>query len=149
MKNLIKKQEEKLNRKFVSDSCVGANDNLEDYELFMTNVKVRDIKKLVKEFRKETAEAVCDKMIGKMRVPEYPLASRVLGYNQRIKEEKEIKKQIIKHMKNEEGILIAKIRFKEPIIVKTGDFLEMNFQINPENQKGELTSVKKINKSNK
>ena len=98
MKNLIKKQEEKLNRKFVSDSCVGANDNLEDYELFMTNVKVRDIKKLVKEFRKETAEAVCDKMIGKMRVPEYPLASRVLGYNQRIKEEKELKKQIIKEL---------------------------------------------------
>lgn len=52
-------------------------------------------------------------------------------------------------MKNEEGILIAKIKFKEPMIVKTGDFLEMNFQIDPENQKGELTSVRKINKSNK
>ena len=93
MKNLIKKQEEKLNRKFVSDSCVGANDNLEDYELFMTNVKVRDIKKLVKEFRKETAEAVAEKMIGKRRKKFF---NSDVGYNERIKEEKEIKKQIIK-----------------------------------------------------
>lgn len=92
MKNLIKKQEEKLNRKFVSDSCVGANDNLEDYELFMTNVKVRDIKKLVKEFRKETAEAVCDKMIGKV------LKNDIMSWNDRVITEQIIKKQIIESL---------------------------------------------------
>ena len=52
-------------------------------------------------------------------------------------------------MKNEEGILIAKIKFKEPLEIKRNDHFEIEYLINLESQKGELTSVKKINKSNK
>ena len=97
MKDLIKKQEEEFDKKFVSDSCVGTNDNLDDYELFMTNVKVRDIKKLIKEFRKEWTEAVCDKLVGKRYILEEP-TGRALGYNDRIEQEEILKKQIIENV---------------------------------------------------
>ena len=126
MKDLIKKQEEEFKGVIgvikdntldflpekMCDNCKNTDIDSDDFKQWceacgeeteiinfrdmVESLLTNDLGYFIKKVRKETAEAVCDKMIGKMRVPEYPLASRVLGYNQRIKEEKELKKQIIK-----------------------------------------------------
>jgi len=61
----------------------------------------KELEKLIDKVRKETAEEVCDKMIRetshKARVSRY-YDFYYEGYNDRIKEEKEIKQQIIKEL---------------------------------------------------
>ena len=91
--NLIKKQEEYLNLKITAI--------FEQFSVKYPEINIPIMQKIIlKEFskvRKETAEAVCDKMIGE-ECPETPITAFSDGYNARIKEEKEIKKQIIKQI---------------------------------------------------
>ena len=92
MKDLIKKQEEELENNINSSQNLGglgipicgyesARENLENF---------------IKKVRKETAEAVVEKMIGEEIYA--TCGEEDDGYNKRIKEEKEIKKSIIKSL---------------------------------------------------
>ena len=66
----------------------------------------KELEKLLDKVIRETAEAVAEKMIGKEIENYYPsgdinepyLSDEDISYNQRIKEEKEIKKQIIENL---------------------------------------------------
>ena len=61
----------------------------------------KELEKLLDKAIRETAEAVCDKMIGEgyvLRFYEEKYLPFYKGYNNRIKEEKEIKKQIIESL---------------------------------------------------
>ena len=91
MKDLIKKQEEEFSKIFrTSRDCISLYGSEEKIQNFISKV------------RKETAEAVADKMIGKPYLREHPFSEQLdedeVGYNIRIKEEKEIKKQIIENL---------------------------------------------------
>ena len=103
MKDLIKSQDEELTRiiKFQEESveedeCGNYKDNvvLDDEEL----------KTFIAKIRKETAEKVCDRMIGEisdLRKAEYSDREEEMwdyGYDTRIKEEKEVKQQILKEL---------------------------------------------------
>ncbi len=93
MKELIKKQEEEFDIIFPSQKG-------ESGGLYITMYDTKQLKDFIAKVRKETAEAVCDKMIGKEgneETPEWFRRARH-GYNTRIEEEKEIKQQILKEI---------------------------------------------------
>lgn len=95
IKELRRKQEEEFDEEFTNSPetyHVGWGVGDKDRFTFL---------KFIDRVRKETVESVCDKMIGERRKDKdnmriYPDVCE--GYNQRIKEEKEIKKQIIKEI---------------------------------------------------
>ena len=106
MKDLIKKQEEVVN------DIVG---RIRYWDTERKEKLREGLLELISKVRKETAEAVADKMIGEERDSDDSMLSKKcksrltafkaimdyqgdLGYNERIKEEKEIKKQIIKSL---------------------------------------------------
>lgn len=65
---------------------------------------MRDLKELLKEEKRMATECVCDRMIGKEKeinhydIPGLFSETSEYGYNERIKEEKEIKSQILKEL---------------------------------------------------
>ena len=91
MKELIKKQEEEFDKEFVCSIQFGGFPR-------------EQILGFIKKVRKETAEMVCDEMIGPisdLRKEEVGDPGEMMwdnGYDNRIKEEKEMKKQIIKEL---------------------------------------------------
>lgn len=88
MKDLIKKQEEELRREFMNHFFGEFSDRKDRLCSWWLNK--------ISKVRKETAEAVCDKMIGEEI---YAICREEDdGYNLRIAEEKEIKKQIIESL---------------------------------------------------
>jgi len=101
MTNETKKQEEKL--KILEHLILG---NVKEFVDGIDSVVViAEMKKFIrKEIIKETAEEVCDKMIGEKKGNYHRYIGKKityefgLGYNSRIEEEKEIKKQIIKEL---------------------------------------------------
>ena len=92
MNTLKEKQDEELER-FLSWSEFGIN--VEERE---------ELKRILDKVRKETAECVCDRMIKEisdLRKAETSDEEEKIwnfGYDWRIKEEKELKKQIIKEL---------------------------------------------------
>lgn len=103
MKDLIKKQEEEFDAHFEWSNAEGITYHETDSNIKFDE-KITDLHKLkdfIKKARKETAEAVAEKMIGEisdLRKEETGDAGETIwndGYDERIKEEKEIKKQII------------------------------------------------------
>ena len=89
--NLIKKQEEEL-YKILSEDETTIEDISQLNSLKKTEKKLDNF---IQKARKEWTIAVCNKMIGKRRKIFF---NSDRGYNERIKEEKEIKKQIIKEL---------------------------------------------------
>ena len=103
MKDLIKKQEKMITEdlyiyldRFIT---IARNNGMTNREMYSS---LENIENLFKKARKETAEAVTEKMIGKPYLREHPFSEQLIedniGYNRRIKEEKEIKKQIIESL---------------------------------------------------
>ena len=88
MKDLIKQQEEEFEELFltgISGVITHKNSNEEPFE-------TKTLMKLfISKVRKETAEYVCDKMVGKGYADEIKF-----GWNDRITIEKEIKQSILK-----------------------------------------------------
>ena len=113
MKDLIKKQEEYL-EEFAELHNQDCSCLMEDPDACDCD-NMKQIKHIMDKVRKETAEAVADKMIGEERDSDDSVLSKKcksrltafksimdyqgdLGYNERIKEEKEIKKYIIENL---------------------------------------------------
>ena len=99
MKDLIKRQEIKR----IIDSVK----NPFKYENTLTYNPYEVAEKMIEELLKETAEYVCDKMIGERKklsdedmngVEILKDVSETISYNKRIEEEKEIKQQILKEI---------------------------------------------------
>ena len=113
MKDLIKKQDKKfegtihaiLAGLLLNGFIQGQeNEKLNDRPLDFAK---KEFNKIIKKVRKETAEAVCDKMIGEERDEIFKDDGKHLriwsdghqgGWNKRVREEKQIKKQIIKKL---------------------------------------------------
>ena len=95
MKELIKKQEGENMR--IHMKCLAkaecAKDCGED-TVIKLGYAVSIVEEEIVKVRKETAEAVVDKMTGKVKT-KYP-ELWYAGYNNRIQQEREIKKQILK-----------------------------------------------------
>lgn len=99
MKDLIKKQEEVVN------DIVG---RIRYWDTERKEMLREGLLELVSEVRKETAEAVADKMIGttleersdffSFSINKLEKRFFVEGYNQKLKEEKELKKSIIESL---------------------------------------------------
>ena len=98
MKDLIKKQEEEFDNLFVGVEDDGTFKRIDE-------VNIRDF---VAKVRKETVEYVCDKMIGttleersdffNFNINKIEKRFFIEGYNQKLKKEEEIKKQILKEL---------------------------------------------------
>ena len=105
MKDLIKKQDEEFDNLFVGVEDDGTFKRMDE----------ANVRNFIAKVRKETAEKVCDKMIGEERDSDESMLSKKcksrltafkavmdfqgdLGYNHRIEEEKEIKQQILKEI---------------------------------------------------
>ena len=97
MKKIIKKQEKEFKEKFKEGFVVPAYPYGNKTENHIT-MKENDIKNFISKIRKETAEYVADKIIegNKLLFVDGKGAREwENGYNIRIKEEKEIKKEIL------------------------------------------------------
>ncbi len=92
--NLIKKQEEEFDAYFEWSNVDGITYHETDSNIKFDE-KITDLHRLknfIKKVRKETAEAVCDKMIGKV------LKNDIMSWNDRVITEQVIKKQIIESL---------------------------------------------------
>ena len=104
IKNLLKKQEDEFLK-------IKIGKDLFNGHTIYRNQDEKTILDFIKKVRKETAEAVCDEMTEKEKEIKNEIKGSTLrafkqildqqrdsGYNDRIKEEKGIKKQIIKEL---------------------------------------------------
>ena len=91
-----KKQSKKFLDKVRKETCEAKDKEYAGFAEKMNTALFEVEKRVIKE----TAKMVCDKMIGKPYLREHPFSEQLdadeVGYNIRIKEEKEIKSQIIK-----------------------------------------------------
>ena len=96
MKDLIKKQEEELNDKFcvmLERAGIQYGESSEEWQ--------EDLENFISKVRKETAKEVCDRMIRgvsdfrKIKSKSWGEERLDIGYDKRIEEEKEIKKEIL------------------------------------------------------